>query len=1056
MPQTPGRTRNRSSSGAFAYAPHDVSRNQHYTPLVHHASAVHQGAASTLPLRPASAAQNGTDLGMSAASRYAHNLKVLRRRDPSILRIFDQFSHVCVYHHNGERWEKKGYEGSMFLYERADYPPYGFYILNRMGMDDYIQRLWPEDNVGVHGNYLMLRTFPEWSRKRVNDIQANFGGPNPGPFDIRYKWNGENPPPPDKAISQTIGLWMFTTEAREPMIDVMLRLHSYIKQNSPYPEVYHYGPDKPPPPILMPPLPMELLIALLPPLLLPALLARPVPLTRMLPFPDLGYVNPLLYQITDSTSTTSANSKFLGAVDELTKTKNSTSGNVTPMARDPNQLSELDTLFSKLIKPSALAASDASTTVQGSLLLDVLMSNESNSQLQATTAIQDPPSSSSEVTLESLFASSVDSTVPSSHVSPKTRSKTLSQSTEDPPVLSNSTSSNSQMSIAVARPGAVPAPAKTGLALLDDIFASASSVTSSSEYSHPLSASALEDGDQPETIEIHSPRPQAPLSLASVFDTATSGSLLSPNKMSGHGLALQPMGPAIGQTPPMIFTKQVVEDLLVQGGFLTLQHKSASFPDQALDHQSILSSRKDFIGTEARKPLDLFLTQKGQNPRGGDTSGDITPRIASTHSKHNSGDLRLNPEPSLVSGIVSSIHTMTIVHPSAFDDVNDEEETILELDFSDTRALSDLQVFELKERALREQILERKVASRNASRSTTPFVTSHLDPIPAKAKISLSGTNVLGDKKQAASQVLSTEETIDFTGPTRPDTSGQTAQRLNVADIPSNQTTSSIMDTPTGKSLLSTKKKTRRGRGKQRDKERDESSSLDSYEHSGVEGTDVPPIVGLFEEIKTSGELSEQIKPSTSVETVSSEIDKSHIPGVCLKIKDCLHSALSGKSFNVANKQGLVELAVNLLQTDGTFVDNLWNAWMERVTSPSSPDTSVPLSVATPNATLVMSPNALSDKRSSCSEAMLQLPQPISKLTDIAHSDSSHSISTPSNVILPLPPADHSLIPPMVRDVASLEDERALAGASIDEEGSPHKSDVNFALEECHVIESML
>ncbi|KAJ4485477.1 hypothetical protein J3R30DRAFT_3233386, partial [Lentinula aciculospora] len=95
---------------------------------------------------------------MSAASRYAHNLKVLRRRDPSILRIFDQFSHVCVYHHNGECWEKKGFEGSMFLYERADYPPYGFYILNRMGMDDYIQRLWPEDNMSVTGSYLMLRT----------------------------------------------------------------------------------------------------------------------------------------------------------------------------------------------------------------------------------------------------------------------------------------------------------------------------------------------------------------------------------------------------------------------------------------------------------------------------------------------------------------------------------------------------------------------------------------------------------------------------------------------------------------------------------------------------------------------------------------------------------------------------------------------------------------------------------------------------------------------------------------------------------------------------------
>lgn len=57
-------------------------------------------------------------IGMSAMSRYNHNLKVLRRRDPSIVSIFDQFSHVCVYHYNGSKWEKQGFEGTMFLYER--------------------------------------------------------------------------------------------------------------------------------------------------------------------------------------------------------------------------------------------------------------------------------------------------------------------------------------------------------------------------------------------------------------------------------------------------------------------------------------------------------------------------------------------------------------------------------------------------------------------------------------------------------------------------------------------------------------------------------------------------------------------------------------------------------------------------------------------------------------------------------------------------------------------------------------------------------------------------
>ena len=40
-------------------------------------------------------------LGISLASRYNYNLTVLRKQDPSIISIFDQFSHVCIYHHDG-------------------------------------------------------------------------------------------------------------------------------------------------------------------------------------------------------------------------------------------------------------------------------------------------------------------------------------------------------------------------------------------------------------------------------------------------------------------------------------------------------------------------------------------------------------------------------------------------------------------------------------------------------------------------------------------------------------------------------------------------------------------------------------------------------------------------------------------------------------------------------------------------------------------------------------------------------------------------------------------
>ncbi|KAJ7089317.1 hypothetical protein B0H15DRAFT_949291 [Mycena belliarum] len=188
------------------------------------------------------------NLGMSAEARYAHNLKVLRRRDPSIISIFDQFSHVCVYHHNGAAWEKNGFEGSMFLYERDSYPPYGFYILNRMGMDDYVQRLYPEDVTGIHGTYLMLRSYPDFTSRRLGAVYAAHDEA-PEKFAEAYAVPGlDKLLDGDKGRANTVGLWMFPTDAREPMIDVMMRLHSYIKRNVPYPEQFCYGPNRPPPP----------------------------------------------------------------------------------------------------------------------------------------------------------------------------------------------------------------------------------------------------------------------------------------------------------------------------------------------------------------------------------------------------------------------------------------------------------------------------------------------------------------------------------------------------------------------------------------------------------------------------------------------------------------------------------------------------------------------------------------------------------------------------------------------------------------------------------------
>ncbi|EPQ53469.1 hypothetical protein GLOTRDRAFT_139704 [Gloeophyllum trabeum ATCC 11539] len=187
-------------------------------------------------------------LGMSAASRYQHNLKVLRRRDPSIVSIFDQFSHVCLYHHNGKAWEKKGFEGSMFLFEREAYPPYGFYILNRMGMEDYIQPMYPEDDMEKQGNFLLYRSYPDYTAKRLGvspsslrTTSENFSIPEEDREDRESLLNGTDK---KRGSCLTVGFWMHATDAREHLTDVML--HPYVQKELVYPQEYRHGPDRPP------------------------------------------------------------------------------------------------------------------------------------------------------------------------------------------------------------------------------------------------------------------------------------------------------------------------------------------------------------------------------------------------------------------------------------------------------------------------------------------------------------------------------------------------------------------------------------------------------------------------------------------------------------------------------------------------------------------------------------------------------------------------------------------------------------------------------------------
>ncbi|KAH6900908.1 hypothetical protein BKA70DRAFT_1115281 [Coprinopsis sp. MPI-PUGE-AT-0042] len=198
-------------------------------------------------------AQGAPRLGMAPEARYQHNLKVLRRRDPTILSIFDQFSHICLYKLENQKWERTGCEGSMFLFESSTYPPYGYYILNRTGNQDYIARLYPEDWLSGVGSMTAIRHFDAFTDGRLASVKASLGPgePLPGPFDERYLV------PDVEKLSESmkttaehsmVGLWYHAGGNRESLDVVMMRLQSYNRRNEPYPEEFRYGAAHPPPP----------------------------------------------------------------------------------------------------------------------------------------------------------------------------------------------------------------------------------------------------------------------------------------------------------------------------------------------------------------------------------------------------------------------------------------------------------------------------------------------------------------------------------------------------------------------------------------------------------------------------------------------------------------------------------------------------------------------------------------------------------------------------------------------------------------------------------------
>lgn len=138
-----------------------------------------------------------------------------------------------------------------------------------MGMDDYVLYIYPEDDIEARGEYLMYRCYPDFTAKRLamarptssfpsketdsvhtlsassssatasftatpilppqqqsitapNDF-ADARGREPSSTDIVTNWKLLLADSKEKGLPVTFGFWMFVTDVRESMQDVMIR-----------------------------------------------------------------------------------------------------------------------------------------------------------------------------------------------------------------------------------------------------------------------------------------------------------------------------------------------------------------------------------------------------------------------------------------------------------------------------------------------------------------------------------------------------------------------------------------------------------------------------------------------------------------------------------------------------------------------------------------------------------------------------------------------------------------------------------------------------------------
>jgi hypothetical protein len=109
-------------------------------------------------------------------------------------------------------------------------------------MDDYVQGIYPEDEINQSGKFVIIKSYPNFVAQRMAQLPPGQTLDKFSP--LYYVPKIDTISKEQKGLCVIKGFWMHTIDNR--MMDTMTRLLSHARLNQPYPETLKY-PNAPTP-----------------------------------------------------------------------------------------------------------------------------------------------------------------------------------------------------------------------------------------------------------------------------------------------------------------------------------------------------------------------------------------------------------------------------------------------------------------------------------------------------------------------------------------------------------------------------------------------------------------------------------------------------------------------------------------------------------------------------------------------------------------------------------------------------------------------------------------